>query len=119
MSEPDVIEEVPEAVVAFGEVRVVALPRDQLGRPREALLVRDAGGCLRVYLNRCRHLPIPIDGGSREFLTSDGSHLRCGTHGALYRLDDGHCVSGPCEGQALHALPFEVVAGAVRVRIDE
>jgi nitrite reductase/ring-hydroxylating ferredoxin subunit len=99
-----------------GEVRVVPLPRDELGRPREALLVRDAAGELRAYLNRCRHLAIPLDGGSRDFLTPDGQHLRCGTHGALYRLDDGYCVEGPCQGAALVALPFDVVDGVVRLR---
>jgi len=112
------VEQVPEADVVAGNVRVVALPRDGHGRPREALLLRDDAGVLRVYLNRCQHLPIPIDGGSRDFLTPDGAHLRCGTHGALYRLQDGLCIAGPCEGKALEAVPFEIVAGSIRLRPD-
>ncbi len=94
-----------------GEVRVVSLmnavPRFPRGIPIEALVLRDAAGVPRAYLNRCRHLPIPLDGASRDFLTPDAKLLECRTHGALYRLDDGMCVEGPCEGLAL--LPLELV----------
>lgn len=31
-------------------------------------------------------------------------HLVCGTHGATYRMHDGYCVDGPCEGMALQSL---------------
>lgn len=89
-----------------GEVRVVPLPRGEDKRPREALVLVGSDGEPRAYLNRCRHLPIPIDGGSRRFLTEDGEHLLCGTHGALYRPDDGVCVAGPCLHLALEALPI-------------
>lgn len=89
-----------------GSVRVVRLPPD--GRiPREALIVRDQSGTLRAYLNLCQHLPIPLDGGSRRFLTRDADHLQCGTHGARYRLSDGLCVEGPCQGRSLIALELE------------
>jgi nitrite reductase/ring-hydroxylating ferredoxin subunit len=92
--------------LAPGAVRVVKLPPE--GRiPREALIIRDERGVLRAYLNRCQHLPIPLDGGSRRFLTRDGDYLECGTHGARYRLNDGHCVEGPCQGRALIALELE------------
>jgi nitrite reductase/ring-hydroxylating ferredoxin subunit len=84
------------------EVRVVALPPRLPSWPRlEALVLRDAQGVPRAYLNRCRHLPIPIDGASREFLTADAQLIECRTHGARFRLNDGMCVAGPCEGLAL------------------
>lgn len=89
-----------------GEVRVVALPRGSDRRPREALVLLGSDDEPRAYLNRCRHLPIPIDGGSRNFLTQDGEHLLCGTHGALYRRDDGFCIAGPCLHLSLEALPI-------------
>lgn len=103
----------------MSDVRVVPLPSDDLGRPREALIVRAPDGTLRAYLNRCRHLPVPLDGGSRQFLSRDGEHLLCGTHGALYRLDDGFCVEGPCEGESLIALPITVGPdGAVAIDFE-
>lgn len=81
---------------------------DREGRPREALVLLDHDARVRVYLNRCEHLPIPLDGGSRRFLSDDGRHLFCGTHGARYRLEDGFCVEGPCAGRSLLALPFRI-----------
>ncbi len=94
-------------VAALGEVALVKLGRDREGRPIEAIVLH-AEGALKVYLNRCLHLPIPLDGGSGEVLAPDRTHLRCGTHGALYRPADGLCVLGPCKGASLEALAFRV-----------
>jgi nitrite reductase/ring-hydroxylating ferredoxin subunit len=104
-----------ETQIVQGQVRVVALPRDAHGTPREALLLRDLEGRLRAYLNRCQHLPIPLDSGGRKFLTASGEHLQCRTHGARYRLDDGFCVDGPCVGRALESLVIEVDATLVYI----
>jgi nitrite reductase/ring-hydroxylating ferredoxin subunit len=101
--------------LAPAEVRVVCLPKGQDGRPREALVLRDHGGELHAYLNLCQHLPVPLDGGSRRFLSRDGAHLECGTHGARYRLEDGYCVDGPCEGEQLQPIAFEIRAGVIHL----
>lgn len=92
------------AELTQGEVKAVTLPRGHDGRPREALVLLGSDGEPRAYLNRCRHLPIPIDGGSKQYLTHGGEYLLCGTHGALYRRDDGMCIAGPCLHLALEAL---------------
>lgn len=94
-------------VQALGEDDVipVSLSRGADKRPREALVMRGGDGRPRAYLNLCRHLPVPLDGGSRRFLAQTGEHLLCGTHGAQFRRDDGMCVVGPCLHLALHALP--------------
>jgi nitrite reductase/ring-hydroxylating ferredoxin subunit len=96
---------------------IVALPRDaRTGRPREAIVVLDQYGAVRAYLNVCQHIPIPLDGGSREFFDASGDHLRCGTHGALYRREDGFCFVGPCAGESLLALPIRIDdAGVVEI----
>ena len=101
-----------------GHVVTARLSDDAEGRPREALVLLDEAGEARAYVNRCRHLPIPLDGGSRVLLTQDGSHLRCGTHGALYRLHDGECVLGPCVGLRLEALPIVIRDGWVVLEPD-
>jgi nitrite reductase/ring-hydroxylating ferredoxin subunit len=86
------------------EVKAVELPRGPDKRPREALVLLGEDGEPRAYLNRCRHLPVPIDGGSKQYLTRGGEYLLCGTHGALYRKDDGMCIAGPCLNLALEKL---------------
>jgi nitrite reductase/ring-hydroxylating ferredoxin subunit len=81
----------------------VSISPDERGRPREALVVLDEDDQPRAYLNRCAHLPVPLDGGSRDFTTAEGT-LRCGTHGALYHRRNGLCYHGPCKGGALPKL---------------
>ena len=91
-----------------GEAILVHLHPDERGRPREAVVVVASDGQPRVYLNECKHIPIPLDAGTAQLLDEESGMLFCGTHGALYRLEDGHCVAGPCMGDDLDALPFRV-----------
>jgi len=101
------------------EVRVVRLPAERDGTPREALLLRDESGTPRAYLNRCRHLPTTLDAGGRQFFSKDRVHLQCQTHGARYQLADGHCVEGPCDGHALFALTLELEGDALYIALDD
>lgn len=87
-----------------GEVRTKRLGDDADGLPVVALVLRDETGAAVAYRNLCRHLPVPLDGGTGKYLTEDGAQLICGTHGATYRLLDGYCVDGPCEGLSLKPL---------------
>ena len=96
-----------DSLAVGGAVRIVRLPAGKDGIPREAIVLRAQDGELRAYLNRCRHLPIPLDGGSREFLSKDRLHLVCLTHGATYRVGDGFCVAGPCSGDRLVRVVIE------------
>lgn len=104
--------------VAVGEdPRLVRLSPTPEGFRREALVLRDETGALRVYMNRCRHLPITLDAGSRRFVFPGSDELVCGTHGARYRRSDGLCTWGPCTGKALEPVAFED-AGPELVLLD-
>jgi nitrite reductase/ring-hydroxylating ferredoxin subunit len=98
-------------------VKAVPLPRDEQGRPREALVLLGPDGEPRAYLNLCRHLPVPLDGGSKHYLTRGGEYLLCGTHGALFRRDDGLCVQGPCKNLSLFPLTLVEEAGVLHVLV--
>lgn len=95
-----------QAALGTGQALTVKLAPSPEGRPREAVLVRDVSGQARAYRNLCRHLPIPLDAGSRVFL--NGSDLVCATHGARYRVTDGVCIAGPCVGAVLLGMPIEM-----------
>ena len=101
--------------LGLGEVRCASLGVDGEGRPIQAMVLRDAAGSLVAYRNLCRHLPVPLDGGTGELLTDDGAHLVCGTHGATYRVGDGVCIEGPCEGAALEPLRIRIDSGDIYV----
>lgn len=72
-------------------------------------------GTFHAYVNRCRHMTTPLDFVRYQFLTEDGRHLVCLTHGALYEPGSGLCVEGPCKGLALYRLPVLVEQGEVLV----
>lgn len=60
------------------------------------------------YLNNCPHVNVPLNWQPDEFMSLEATHIQCATHGALFSLDDGLCVSGPCRGQSLSSIPIEV-----------
>jgi nitrite reductase/ring-hydroxylating ferredoxin subunit len=67
-------------------------------------------------VNRCPHVGTPLDWAENEFLDREGRHIVCATHGALFRIDDGRCVAGPCQGDRLEPFPFWHRPRARRVR---
>jgi len=80
----------------------------------DGFLVNDRGQ-FHAYVNRCRHMATPLDFIRDQFLSEDGRHLMCYTHGALYEFASGVCIAGPCKGEALYRLPVRVEAGEVLV----
>ncbi len=72
-------------------------------------------GAHRAYVNRCPHAGTPLDLWPNEFLTEDGRHLICATHGAVFDPETGVCVEGPCPGARLEPLPIEQDSGSIVV----
>ncbi len=67
----------------------------------------------RAYLNRCPHFSLPLNAGSRTFLTVGGREVMCAYHCALFRFEDGVCIDGPARGARLVAIPVALVEGHV------
>jgi nitrite reductase/ring-hydroxylating ferredoxin subunit len=84
----------------------------------DAILINDQGHYY-AYVNRCRHMPTPLDFVRDEFFSDDRRYLQCYTHGALYEFASGLCVSGPCKGESLYRLPVQIDRGEVLVGCPE
>lgn len=69
-------------------------------RYADILVVRTRAGVF-AYRNRCPHTGAPMEWEPDQFLDHSGSSIQCGIHGALFRIEDGYCVSGPCARQSL------------------
>jgi len=82
------------------------------------IVVRQADD-LFVYVNSCPHIGAPLDFNPGQFLNVERTHIICTTHGALFRIDDGYCVSGPCAGASLIALDAEITDGEVFITLPE
>lgn len=76
------------------------------------------GQDVRVYVNACPHIGIALDWMPDRFLSVDERFIVCSTHGAEFRIADGHCERGPCEGDALEAVVTEIRDGVIWVAED-
>lgn len=62
------------------------------------------GGEVFVYRNRCPHRGVPLEWQADQFLDPSASLIQCARHGALFLIESGECVAGPCEGQTLRPI---------------
>ncbi len=82
------------------------------GLPWDLFVVRH-GDQVRAYRNSCPHTGAPLDWMPHRFLDLDGEFIQCSIHGALFRIEDGQCLRGPCLGRYLESLPVLVRDGQV------
>ncbi|WP_346344687.1 Rieske (2Fe-2S) protein [Sphingomonas sp. dw_22] len=71
------------------------------------------GETVHGYVDRCAHMALPLAQQLDQYLTEDGALIQCSWHGALYRIEDGVCVGGPCAGARLRAWPVAVRDGMI------
>lgn len=69
-----------------------------------------------AYQNFCVHAGHPLNWKPDEFLTADKQQIICASHGAVYDIDNGVCVAGPCPGKTLRKVDVEIRDGTVIVR---
>lgn len=82
------------------------------GRNVSAFVAQFRGEII-AYENVCCHRPVTLDYVDNEFFTSNGCHIRCQSHGAMYDPLTGLCVRGPCKGESLKKVKVEVRDGEV------
>ncbi len=83
------------------------------GTEREAIFVIRWKGALYAYRNQCPHVGTPLDWPEDRFFDSAHEYLMCGTHGAVFRPEDGICIDGPCAGNALAPVAILVADGEI------
>ena len=80
--------------------------------PLRGFVVRK-GDAVHAYVNHCPHAGFPLNWQPDVFLAPGGGQIRCIMHGALFELETGECVAGPCMGHGLQPLPITVRDGYV------
>jgi nitrite reductase/ring-hydroxylating ferredoxin subunit len=73
------------------------------------------GEAVFVYVNSCPHVGVPLEMQPHQFLDEAGERIICAAHGATFRVEDGLCMAGPCEGEGLEVVPVRIEAGQVYV----
>jgi len=85
------------------------------GETVDVIVVRQGTNCL-VYKNSCPHTGVNLEWQPDQFLSDDGNYLQCAMHGAMFQLEDGLCVVGPCVNERLKK--FTAVVRDDRVFIE-
>ena len=80
------------------------------------LVVLRKGEQVFVYENACPHRGIRLEWMPDQFMDTEGVFIQCATHGALFNVDDGMCIAGPCSGTPLTGWETEIADGEVKVR---
>ncbi|MCL6271762.1 Rieske (2Fe-2S) protein [Sansalvadorimonas sp. 2012CJ34-2] len=76
--------------------------------PKGPVFVVRYDGQIFVYANNCPHLGVNLEWEPDRFLDKEDRLIQCCMHGALFRIEDGECLSGPCVGDSLTPVPHEI-----------
>ena len=89
----------------------------ELGGAWHTLFAVRRGNAVFAYVNSCPHTGAPLNFLPDKFLDLQKTRILCTNHGALFRIEDGHCIHGPCAGKDLQSAPVLVERGEVIVGI--
>ena len=77
-------------------------------RENDAYVAVKKRGQIYLYRNSCPHIGIRLEWQPHQFLDADKTLIQCANHGALFRIDNGLCVAGPCIGDRLEIVEFNI-----------
>jgi nitrite reductase/ring-hydroxylating ferredoxin subunit len=81
------------------------------------ILIVKKHGEIFAYRNVCPHTSAPLNWYGDRFLDSEKKYLQCALHGALFRIESGYCIAGPCSGQSLATVCTKVINGNLIVEL--
>ncbi|KHO17457.1 Rieske [Acinetobacter baumannii] len=72
------------------------------------IFITQRDGSFYAYQNLCPHLQTELEYLENQFLDQDQEYIQCSTHGALFNVETGECISGPCLGDFLNKVEIKV-----------
>lgn len=76
-------------------------------------------GQVYLYENRCPHVGLPLNWQPDQFLDIDAELILCSSHGALFQIENGRCVAGPCPGRSLNPVQYREDNGNIIVTLPQ
>ena len=74
----------------------------------DTIFITQRDGAFFAYQNVCPHLQPELEFLENQFLDREGEYIECATHGALFNVETGECISGPCLGESLEKVNITV-----------
>ncbi|WP_020558849.1 Rieske (2Fe-2S) protein [Thiofilum flexile] len=84
----------------------------------DGFLVKTATDQYLAYKNHCPHQHLPLNWNPHQFLDKNNELIVCAMHLALFELETGQCVAGPCTGKSLTPLSIEIRDRVVWLSIE-
>ena len=69
------------------------------------------GQDVRGYVDRCPHMGLPLAQVLDDYV--QGESIVCSWHGAVFAVEDGRCLGGPCAGGRLSPWPVALEDGTI------
>ena len=66
-----------------------------------------------AYQNSCPHAKASLEWNDDEFLDETKQHIICAMHGAMFSIEAGKCLGGPCRKKGLEVVDVTVLDGDV------
>lgn len=77
---------------------------------RDSVFVVRKGAQVYAYHDICPHYgSTSLPWKRHQYLDASSHYLVCAAHGALFEIENGLCVRGPCEGQSLKQIAVDVL----------
>jgi naringenin degradation protein FdeD len=73
------------------------------------VFVVHSDGRFHAYVNSCPHTGVNLEWLEDQFLDLDHAFIQCSNHDALFEIDSGLCVAGPCVDKLLQALELTLI----------
>ena len=83
------------------------------------VFVVHSNGSLRAYVNSCPHTGANLDWQEDQFLDLDKALIQCSTHDALFEIESGLCIAGPCVDKSLQALELSQEDGKLVLHVPD
>ena len=85
------------------------------GGKRASVFVVRHGEVVMGYVNSCPHARLPLNLWDDRFHDLTRAYILCVNHGALFEIETGLCVRGPCKGKTLATIPVRVEGDVIVV----
>ena len=66
-----------------------------------------------AYKNSCPHTGVNLEWLPNQFLDDTKQYFVCSTHGAMFEIENGYCITGPCQGDSLTPLVVKIEEGDI------
>lgn len=89
----------------------------KINHKTQSIFVVHKNGEFFAYHNKCPHTGASLEWQEDQFLDLDKELIQCATHDALFMIDSGECIAGPCVGDLLQGIPVTINADNVELDI--